>query len=575
MERAGIKTVNEQKLHKSSVLWLWRVTGRDKRAVAALMVLQMVLGACSVWFAFLLRDLIDRAIAQDRGGFLNTALVLAVLFFFQMGAGALERFMGEWTWSTLVNRLKKRLFSCLLRKDYAMVSAVHSGEWISRLTSDTGEVAGGILGIFPSLAGMTVRLAGAMAALFLLEPSLFYFLIPAGAFFFIAASAFRNLMKRLHKKIQEANGAVVSYLQERLENLMIIRVFAMEKATCLEAERRLEAYKTARLRRLHFSNLCSTGFEMIMGGGYVAAALYCGYRILSGDLSYGTFTAVLQLIGQVQTPFTKISGIVSWYYVMQASAERLMEAEAFADDGDGTYVPEEEIGRFYREEFLGIGLRNASFSYEMPVSEGAAGPVVIDHLDLNLHKGEYVAFTGRSGCGKSTLLKLFMCLYPLNEGERYLYIKNEREIPLTAAWRGLFAYVPQGNQLMSGTIREIVAFGVPEAMAEEERLKEALKIACADEFVSELEQGLDTMLGERGCGLSEGQMQRIAIARALFSRRPILILDEATSSLDEVTERKLLTNLRQMTDKTVLLITHRPAALKICDREIVMAEDVM
>ena len=169
-----------------------------------------------------------------------------------------------------------------------------------------------------------------------------------------------------------------------------------------------------------------------------------------------------------------------------------------------------------------------------------------------------------------------MCLYPLDGGERYLTASKSEgeaaEYPLTAAWRGLFAYVPQGNQLMSGTIREIIAFGDPEAMKQEERLERALQISCADEFVAALEDGLDTRLGERGSGLSEGQMQRIAIARAVFSDRPILILDEATSSLDEATERKLLTNLRQMTDRTVLIITHRPAALQICDREVAMTE---
>lgn len=297
--------------------------------------------------------------------------------------------------------------------------------------------------------------------------------------------------------------------------------------------------------------------------------IYCGYGILQGRISYGTFMAVTRLLGQVQGPFADLSGLVPQYYAMLASAERLMEAERFADDGDGLPVPRDEAARFYREEFQSIGVRNASFSYETAPGEDGAS-VVIDRLDLEIHKGEYVAFTGHSGCGKSTLLKLFMCLYPLDKGERYLRTDRGEEIALTSAWRSLFAYVPQGNQLMSGSIREIVAFGQPEAMKEEERLEKALKIACADDFVSEMEQGIDTMLGERGSGLSEGQMQRIAIARALFSDRPVLILDEATSSLDEVTEKRLLENLRQMTDKTVLIITHRPAALEICDREISM-----
>lgn len=186
-------------------------------------------------------------------------------------------------------------------------------------------------------------------------------------------------------------------------------------------------------------------------------------------------------------------------------------------------------------------------------------PYVLDGFDLTIQKGEYVALTGDSGCGKSTLLKVIMCLYPLDKGERVMKTDNE-EIALSAQWRRLFAYVPQGNHLMSGTIREVITFGDEEGMNEEQSIFEALSIACAKEFVMKLPLGIDTVLGEHGSGLSEGQMQRIAIARALFSQSPILILDESTSALDEATEKNLLTNLQKMTDKTVLIVTHRAAA---------------
>ena len=183
---------------------------------------------------------------------------------------------------------------------------------------------------------------------------------------------------------------------------------------------------------------------------------------------------------------------------------------------------------------------------------------------MDIRKGEYVAFCGPSGCGKSTVLKLLMCMYDLDEGERYVAGKGG-EVSLTRGWRGLFSYVPQGNQLMSGTIREVVTFGDE---AQEERIWQALRISCADSFIRELPEGLDTQLGERGAGLSEGQMQRIAIARAVFSDRPILLLDEATSALDEATEAAVLDNLRAMTDKTVIIVTHRPKALEITDKII-------
>lgn len=192
------------------------------------------------------------------------------------------------------------------------------------------------------------------------------------------------------------------------------------------------------------------------------------------------------------------------------------------------------------------------------------------HLDLTVEKGCYLALTGHSGCGKSTLLKLLMALYPLDSGQCFL-LGRSGEQPLTSSWRGLFSYVPQGSQLLSGTVRQIVAFSDAPAAQDEPRIRQALHIACAEDFVDALEQGLDTPLGERGAGLSEGQLQRLAIARAVFSDRPVLLLDEATSALDETTEAQLLANLRQMTDKTVLIVTHRPAALAIVDRTVELA----
>ena len=194
--------------------------------------------------------------------------------------------------------------------------------------------------------------------------------------------------------------------------------------------------------------------------------------------------------------------------------------------------------------------------------------IALDNFSLEIKKGEYVAFTGHSGCGKSTALMLLMCIYKPDSGRTFFTDSQGNEEELSAKYQRLFAYVPQGNKLMSGTVREIVSFSDKNASSDEVKINLALKVACADDFISELENGIDTMLGERGTGLSEGQMQRIAIARAIFSESPVLVLDEATSALDEATEEKLLSNLRTLTDKTVIIVTHRQAALKICDRAV-------
>jgi ATP-binding cassette subfamily B protein len=233
---------------------------------------------------------------------------------------------------------------------------------------------------------------------------------------------------------------------------------------------------------------------------------------------------------------------------------------------------------FYRDELTEIGLQDVCFTYA-PAADTvkelskASMPLVLKNISLMLKKGDYTAFTGHSGCGKSTILKLLMCIYKPDSGARVVKGKRGETIELDASWHRLFAYVPQGNQLMSGTIREVIAFAEPSAMHDDARIRNALIIACADEFVDTLENGIDTVLGERGTGLSEGQMQRIAIARALFSESPILLLDEATSALDEQTEKKVLENLRRMTDKTVIIVTHRPAALDICDRILQFTEN--
>jgi ATP-binding cassette subfamily B protein len=361
------------------------------------------------------------------------------------------------------------------------------------------------------------------------------------------------------------------FLSERLSSLLVVRSFAREEQTVAEAREKMKAHREARMKRNQVSNFCNLGFGLLMRGAYLCGAFYCGYGILIGTMSYGTFVAVLQLVGQIQSPFANLTGYLPKYYAMLTSAERLMEAEGFPTRS-AKELGEEQVKQLYKKSLRSIGFQSATFSYAghgKDKGDEAESPV-IEHFDLSIRKGEYVAITGPSGCGKSTLLKLLMSLYPLDGGERYLELHSGERIPLDGNYIRLFAYTPQGNQLMSGTIREVVTFG---GSGNDAGVWRALRIACAERFVRRLPEGLDTQLGERGAGLSEGQMQRLAIARAIYSDHPILLLDEATSALDEETEKQLLYNLRAMTDKTVLIVTHRPASLEICDRQIDFGEN--
>ncbi len=553
---------------KAALKWLLSVIKGTKRYVVGLTVLQVILGASSMGYALFLSGLVDRAVLADWAGFWRYVLLLISLALGQCLLRCIVYHLEEASRASIENILKRRLFSQLLSRDYAAVTAIHSGEWMNRLTSDVRIVAEGVATIVPGLAGTLVKMVSAVALLIVYAPVFGWAFVGCGLLVIGMTWGFRKLMKKLHVRVQTADGQVRVHLSERLGSMMILRAFGKEQAAVDQAGELMQEHKNARMKRNSVSSIFYNGFGLAMNCVYVAGAMFCGYGILTGAMSYGTFTAVLQLVGQTNAPIANISAYFPRYTSTMASAERLKEAEDFAQEPTGPVA--EDIPGFYRAGFESLRLKKACFTYQEvgqtdPAREGRA--TVLKDLDMEIRKGQYVAFCGPSGCGKSTVLKLLMCMYNLDSGECAV-VGRGGDYPLTASWRGLFAYVPQGNQLMCGTIREVVTFGEKEAMAQDTQIRRALQIACADQFISQLPEGLDTQLGERGAGLSEGQMQRIAIARAIFSDRPILLLDEATSALDEQTEAQLLSNLRSMTDKTVIIVTHRPAALEITDQII-------
>ena len=580
-----------RKTNKSALHFINEVAGNSRLYIIFLLLVQMVLGISSVFYALLLRGLIDGAVAHDSKKMLTFCVLFAALVAGQIALRAVLRFLEEYAKATYENAFKSRLFAGLLTHNYGAVTATHSGEWMNRLTSDTVVVSEGLATIVPGVAGMVTKMAGALVVILIMEPRFAYILVPGGILLVLLTYIFRKQLKKLHKQMQEKDGLVRIFLLEHLGSLMIVKAFGKEADSLTEAESHMSEHKKARMRKNHFSNVCNIGFGAVMNGAYVFGAVYGALAIYNGTMTYGTFMAMLQLISQIQNPFANITGYLPKYFAMLASAERLMEIEAYEKDkvrdrNEGCVAGEVQtehkaymadtidngaeysgsIDKSHKSRHIPdnstFGLYHVNFTYLPPVvTEGDLDlPIVLKDYSLKIRKGEFVAFTGPSGCGKSTVLKLMMGLYTVDAGEVY------------GCERSMFAYVPQGNQLMSGSIRDIITFSDKDKTGDEVGIHRALHIACADGFIAELEHGIDTLLGDRGLGLSEGQMQRLAIARAIYSDRPVLLLDEATSALDAGTEEEVLGNLRSMTDKTVIIVTHRPAALKLCDRQVVFGE---
>lgn len=539
----------KNRLSKSTLQYLKDVTGNKKIYFLILMIVQILQGISGVCFALLLKSVIDSAVIHDGRLLVQNILLFIGLIVLQMIFSALLRYYNELSKATFENNCKVRLFEQLLHRDYSSISSIHSAEWMNRLTSDTVVVSSGLTEIVPGLAGMGAKMLGAISMIILMEPRFVFVIGIGGILMVLLTTVFRKKLKAYHKIVQEKDGKVRIFLQEHLHSLMIIKVFTTEKHTYSESLKTMEEHKQARMEKTCFSNVCNVGFSFMMNGAYVLGAIYSVIGIYRGTVSYGTLMALLQLISQIQAPFANITSYIPKYHAMIASSERLLEIEKSCMD------IEENNGI---KDFDSMSLEHIDFSYEK------SREVILKDFNLHLEKGECIGFTGPSGCGKSTVLKLLLSLYPITSGTKTIICDGKSEL-LTSGYRHLFSYVPQGNQLMSGTIRDVVTFSNTN---NEEKIWEALEIACASDFVRKLPDGLDTQLKEQGSGISEGQMQRLAIARAIYSNRPILLLDEATSALDVKTEKQVLSNLKAMKNMTVIIVTHRLEALSICSREV-------
>ncbi|WP_405352700.1 ABC transporter ATP-binding protein [Ruminococcus sp.] len=523
-------------------------------------VIYAAMAYLGVVVATLSRGIVDSAVNSDIGGIVYYAIILVSLTVGQLIIRIVSKVLNFNIQAKLEMSIKQSIFNSIIRKKYDKISQIHTGELLNRITSDVLVVVGSIISIVPNMVYFLVKLIGVFVVLFAIDKTFCFVFIIGGALMFSVVLLFKSKMKALHKAVQESDGKTRSFFQEIFSSLLVVKVFNAEKKVSENAMNlQMNNFKIKR-KRNYISIVATTGFSFVFSLGYMYALIWGAFAISDHIITYGVLTSMLALVTQIQGPVRGISSILPSYYSALASAERLMDIENLENEDivNKSLIDTKDLYSKTKK----IVFDNITFSY--------GRENVLENTSLVLNKGDFALLAGISGIGKSTLTKLLLDVISPDSGEIYLNLSDGEKVYVDKNIRSLFSYVPQGNFLLSGTIRDNIAFVSSEP--DEQKIIESAKIACAYDFISNLPNGLDTRVGENGKGLSEGQIQRIAIARAVYSDAPIIIFDEATSALDANTEVQLLKNLKKLKNKTCILISHKMAAKEICNKEIIIKD---
>lgn len=531
------------------LLWVLKRIRRRIPKLTLLTLSSVVNAALSVIFALTSKNVVNSAVSGDSRAFWNACLVQMAIVLGLLLTLTLDRYLRERLVTELDRDWKRDLLHDLLHGDYAGVSAYHSGELLNRMNGDVQTVDNSLISLLPNVASMVTRLCSAFGILVAMEPLICVVAAVVGVLMIGITSFIRRRLKNLNKRVSEENGRVSGFLQETLEKLLMVQ--AMDVSD--EMENRAGKLMATRFRvqqvRKNVSLVSSTCVSIFAYGASFCALVFCAGKLLSGQMDYGSLMAVTQLVNQLKAPMVNMSGIMPQYVAMLAAAERLMELEALAQE-----KPEKRDPAPLYEQMESITAKGLQFAYDREQ--------VFTDAEFTLKKGQFGVILGHSGIGKSTLLKIMLGIFHPTGGGVYVTTENG-DIQLDRTTRRLFAYVPQGNLLISGTLRENLILTRPDAT--QAQIDRAVHISAMDDYLPSLPKGLDTVIGESAAGLSEGQAQRLSIARAILSDAPILLLDEATSALDAQTENLVLQRLSQLEDKTCIAVTHRPAAIALSD----------
>ncbi len=531
--------------HKTALRAIYRWSKPVHISIALISIFGVISSLISLGVTLVTKNLIDGATGGKESALWTYGIALVVLILSGRFLSILNSYIRTKASSKLQLEMQRMVTSSMMSKEYPALKPYHSGELVSRVFSDVSVVKNGVLSLLPSILQITVSFVGASIILIGMDWRFIPVLILAAVVGSAVMLALRGPMKRRHKRMQEAEAKLHASTQETLENVRLIKASVSEGRALDTMDEYREHLASEQIRNGKVSIAFNNGMGIAFDISWLLCNLWGCVKIFHGTFTYGSLAALIQLIGRIQGPIANAANLVGQMYGVVASAERLQEVIGLPDEKEGIKL----------KKFDEIRLENVAFQYEESSDD------VLRDVNAVIKKGDFVALMGISGGGKTSLFQLLLGIYRPNSGN-VTFVDGEQAVPASKGTRGLFAYVPQGNMLMSGTLKDNLTMFTDNAT--EEAIDAAVKAACLEDLVGKI--GMEMKLGERGIGLSEGQAQRLAIARALLSNAPILLLDEATSALDEETEAQVLRNIDEMRDKTVIIVTHRRAALGICDR---------
>lgn len=545
------KLWKDRKKQTKYIKWIVSYTKPYLGKIVGIMALNLSSTVITLVMTLVTKRIIDDA-TQSR----NNSLITFILIYLGMMILAQILSVIVSLFSTMLDEkfsfgIRKQVYEKIIHSDWMSVKKYHTGDLMTRMTSDAGNIANGIIWTIPEIIQLCIELLLVFITLFYYSPILACFAVIIAPVAALSTFWLGKKLKRLTVKVQESEAAYRSFMQESLANLLIVKAFTNEEySTDRLVELRENRFYWV-FRKTKLGLVSSTSMSLSFQVGYIVAFAYGAMQVAAKVITFGTMSVFMTLVNRIQAPIMQLAQQIPKVVNILASAGRVIELQEIAE--------EEKKEEHIEAKTLGLKVDGLTFGYSKET--------VIEDASFEIRPGEAVAIVGESGIGKTTLVRIIMSFLNPVSGSLEFYNENGQSEEANAGIRKYISYVPQGNTLFSGTIRENIRMGNIEAT--EEEMLDALKMASGYDFVMELENGLDTIIGERGHGLSEGQAQRIAIARTLVRKAPFMILDEATSALDEATEQKVIDGLNNLIPKpTCLIITHRRSILQYCDREI-------